>query len=76
MLLREWLERHQRLKPGLAGALGRARKGFARASILSLDQLCAFTPAELLRMPWIGPVTIAALEDALAEDGLRLRDGR
>jgi hypothetical protein len=76
MLLGEWLERHQRRLPGLAGALGRARKAFARMDLLSLEQLCAYTPAELLRVPWLGPVTVAVLEELLAEDGLRLRDRR
>jgi hypothetical protein len=76
MLLREWLERHQRAKPGLGRFFGRARKAFARMDLRSLDQLCAYSSAELLRVSWIGPATIAVLEDALAEDGLRLKDSR
>lgn len=76
MLLREWLERHQRAKPGLGRVFGRANHALAAARVISLDQLCARTPDELLRLDHVGPATIAALEDALAEDGLRLKDGR
>jgi hypothetical protein len=76
MPLADWLERHQRRLPGLAGAIGRARKAFSRMDLRSLEQLCAYSSAELLRVPWIGPGTVAVLEELLAEDGLRLRDRR
>jgi DNA-directed RNA polymerase alpha subunit len=76
MLLGEWLERHQRLKPGLASLLVRAGNALAKQHVRSLDQLCACSQIDLLRIWRIGPATVAVLEDALAEDGLRLKDGR
>lgn len=76
MLLHEWLERHQRAKPGLGRVFGRARYALDAARVISLEQLCARTADELLRFDHVGPATIAVLEDALAEDGLRLKDGR
>lgn len=56
-----------------AAVLYKAMRALQVAKVRTVEELCAMTPAELLRVPGIGPSAVWVISDLLEADGRSLR---